>query len=491
MKNLGIFTVFLFLTIVSDSFSQTASAYYFTRFDPSYKYVYSRNIDGSNESRFTLSERPKPIAVDWSRTPKKLYIGIVPTSGTCKIIRCNLDGSGQEDVVTELANVNDIELDLNNRKIYWLQNTNNDDKIYKADMDGLNSNVQYIYYTTTESRELWGLALDAPNQLLWITERGSNYSASYIRRMTVTGSNITTIKNPAYNPHDIEFYNGKIYWGENDGITKANSDGSSETVIYADADADGLAVDGTNGIVFWVDYLTGEVKRVDIAGGNYAVHSPSHSTIVSIDTDYNPSALPVELSLFEGESRKHGVYLRWLTAIECSNNGFEIERKTVPEGNPKTQSNLSHDWAKIGFVKGAGNSNSPKEYIFIDNTCREYQSDNEFLYRLKQIDNDGSFSYSKEIRIVDKTYYDYNLTANYPNPFNPTTTIEFQIPQPEHVVLKIFDILGNEVAVLIDEMKTEGKFRFEFNARDLKSGIYFYRLQAGNFSEIKKMVIIK
>ncbi|MHC1738966.1 MAG: T9SS type A sorting domain-containing protein [Ignavibacteriaceae bacterium] len=486
MKLVRIFSCLFCLTLVCDIFSQSASAYYFTRYDIYNRYVYSRNLDGTNESSFTLSVRPKPIAVDWQSSPKKLYIGLVPESGTCTIIRCNLDGSGPENVLTGLVNVNDIELDLLNRKIYWLQNTFDDDKVYKADMDALNSNITFIYSTTVTSRELWGLALDVPSQLLWITERGSNFSASYIRRMTTTGASLTTIKNPVSYPHDIEYFNNKIYWGDNDGIKTANSNGSSESTIYAGADADGVAIDGTNNAVLWVDFLTGEVKRVDIAGTNYAVHTPSHSTISGIDTDYNPHALPVELSSFNAKLTEAGVALRWTTATEINNFGFEIERALKPEEG---------GWEKIGFVNGSGNSNSLKEYSFADPLNLNLNLN--LRYRLKQIDNDGSFTYSKEVEIDNlrplSAAGGFDLLQNYPNPFNPATVISYRLQVPGHVTLKLIDVLGNEVAVLVDATQESGNHDYKLSTLNYKltSGVYFYKLQAGDFVSTKKMILLK
>lgn len=481
MKLLIIFICLICIVAVSDALSQSATKYYITRYDQYNRYIYIRNIDGTNETNFTLSIRPKAIAVDWYSSPKKLYIGLVPTSGTCTIIRCNLDGSNQENVLTDLVNVNDIELDLINRKIYWLQNTYNDDKIYKADMDALNSNIEYIYYTTVTSRDLWGLALDVTNNLLWITERGSNSYASYIRRMTTSGGSITTIKNPIDNPHDIEYHNAKIYWGEDTGIMQSNTDGSSTNTLYSNADADGLAIDATNNAVLWVDYSTNEVKKIDFDGSNYAVHSPVHSTISNLDTDYNPGALPVELSSFNGRATSQGIALQWSTRVECNNYGFDIERKGI---------NNNSEWEKIGFVAGAGNSNSPKEYSFSDNV--KHPCDHSILYRLKQIDNDGMFTYSNVIEVRSLTY-NFSLSQNYPNPFNPVTVINYQLPAESRVTLKLFDVLGREVATLVDEVKAPGMHSAEFIVEKygLSSGIYIYQLSAGEKIEKRKMMVIK
>lgn len=139
-------------------------------------------------------------------------------------------------------------------------------------------------------------------------------------------------------------------------------------------------------------------------------------------------------------------------------------------------------------MQGNGNSNSAKEYTFTD----EKISNGKYSYRLKQIDNDGKYEYSKEIEIdVDKIPTVFALAQNYPNPFNPATVISFQLPVDSKVQLKIYDVVGSEVATLVNEERPAGFHHVEFNARGLASGIYFYSLQAGEFLQIKKFVLMK
>ncbi|MBE0571451.1 MAG: T9SS type A sorting domain-containing protein [Ignavibacteriaceae bacterium] len=85
----------------------------------------------------------------------------------------------------------------------------------------------------------------------------------------------------------------------------------------------------------------------------------------------------------------------------------------------------------------------------------------------------------------------YKLYDNYPNPFNPSTSIKYSLPEANFTTLKIFDALGNEVAVLVDELKSAGTYQVEFNATTLSSGIYYYTIQAGSFNETKKMILMK
>ncbi|MBT8378446.1 MAG: T9SS type A sorting domain-containing protein [Ignavibacteria bacterium] len=190
--------------------------------------------------------------------------------------------------------------------------------------------------------------------------------------------------------------------------------------------------------------------------------------------------LPVELVNFNAKVVKDNVVLNWTTETEVSNYGFNVERS----GSNKM-------WQKIGFVEGSGNSNSIKDYSFTDSRLT---SGLEYYYRLKQIDTDGQYEYSNEVS-VSISIDAYNLYQNYPNPFNPTTTINFSLPEEALVKLKIWDILGSEIAVLVNERLGPGNYETIFNISSAKdgipSGVYFYTLEAGSFIKTNKMIIMK
>ncbi len=192
-------------------------------------------------------------------------------------------------------------------------------------------------------------------------------------------------------------------------------------------------------------------------------------------------ALPVELTTFSASLINKKVNLIWETATEVNNYGFNIERKTEL-GN----------WKKIAFVIGNGNSNSPKHYFYSDNLLFE---SGKYFYRLKQIDIDGNSEYSEEIEICFASPEKFELLQNYPNPFNPVTKIKFSIPDnagiEQKVVLKIYNVLGQVVKTLVNENKQPGNYEIEFNGSDLMSGIYFYKIESGNFIQMRKMVLTK
>jgi len=207
---------------------------------------------------------------------------------------------------------------------------------------------------------------------------------------------------------------------------------------------------------------------------------------------YDPT--PVELTSFTAIESDLGIELQWKTATEVNNYGFEIERASSPLS---TSTESSSKWETIGFVDGHGNSYSPKEYSFIDTSSLS----GEVNYRLKQIDTDGTFEYS-DIAVINISIASVNpteammtnLEQNHPNPFNPSTIISYQLANPANVSLRVYDIIGNEVAILIDNRKqSAGSHSIEFNKfnHNLSSGVYFYQLIAGQYIKTKKMLLLK
>ena len=190
----------------------------------------------------------------------------------------------------------------------------------------------------------------------------------------------------------------------------------------------------------------------------------------------------MELSSFSALVNINNVNLNWKTATEVNNNGFEVQRKIREQ---KTEA--GGQWEKIGFVEGHGNSNSPKGYSFTD---KNLTGATNFVYRLKQIDNDGKCEYSKEVE-VKVVPTEISLLQNYPNPFNPVTEIKFTLPEAAKVTLNVYNIIGQQVASLINGIEEAGFHNIKFEGSRLPSGAYIYRLQTGNIVQIKKMMLIK
>jgi hypothetical protein len=195
--------------------------------------------------------------------------------------------------------------------------------------------------------------------------------------------------------------------------------------------------------------------------------------------------VPVELISFSAYTAPNIVTLEWSTATELNNYGFEIERSLD-----------RNDWRIIGFKDGSGTSSELQDYTYTDNLSDIESS--VLYYRLKQLDLNGNFEYSNIIE-VDVTPATFLLSQNYPNPFNPSTTITYRLPVNSIVTLRVFDVIGNEVATLVEEQKQAGEYQVEFDASELGSGVYFYNLRAIDpsagseevFVETKKMILLQ
>ncbi|MFN3694220.1 MAG: T9SS type A sorting domain-containing protein, partial [Ignavibacterium sp.] len=228
--------------------------------------------------------------------------------------------------------------------------------------------------------------------------------------------------------------------------------------------------DGVN----WTALSTGTTQTlygID-ATANYAWACGNGGTILR----FSGPPLPVELTSFTASLEKEGVQLVWTTASELNNHGFEIQRSA----------NKS-DFTTIGFVKGHGSTTQVQNYSFLDRSAFE----GKYYYRLKQIDFNGLYNFSDVIEVDVRSIDNFALEQNYPNPFNSSTKISWQSPVGSYQVLKVLDILGSEIITLVNEYKEAGYHEVEFNSGSLASGVYFYQIQVGDFTDIKKMVLLK
>lgn len=220
--------------------------------------------------------------------------------------------------------------------------------------------------------------------------------------------------------------------------------------------------------------------------------------LISIETiaQKEEGTLPVELVYFRAFAVADTIWLQWGTATETNNYGFSVQR-----------SNIDKQFEELGFVPGHVNSFSPKHYEFWDMTISRKD---QYFYRLQQIDIDGKTEYSDTIMVdllssvnneKEEIPTEFILYQNYPDPFNPVTTIRYSIPNVgtglSLSVIKVYDVLGNEVATLVNEQKVAGNYEVKFDAshaehgRSMASGIYFYNIRTGKYSETKKFVLMK
>lgn len=188
--------------------------------------------------------------------------------------------------------------------------------------------------------------------------------------------------------------------------------------------------------------------------------------------------VPVELTSFTAVTKDDDILLNWSTASETNNMGFEIERRSVKSNS---------GWQKLGFVNGKGTTTEKTSYSFVDKNPVVGKS----YYRLKQIDFDGTSKIYNSVEVDFENVREYSLAQNYPNPFNPVTEINFSLANSGYVTIKIYNILGSEVATLVDGFMESGKHNVKFDAQDFTSGVYFYTIKADNFTSTRKMMLMK
>jgi subtilisin family serine protease len=283
-----------------------------------------------------------------------------------------------------------------------------------------------------------------------------------------------------------------LYWIDNDGNTTGDADyyvmqGTSmaapqcagAAALFLNKYPDATPLDLYNALRDYsgADECTGTVPNSTYGFGKLDIYA----TINSSDP------LPVELTSFSAIIKEGAVLLNWRTDTEVNNYGFEVQRSTRAD-----------KWDVLGFVEGHGNSNSPKEYNFKD---IEINSAGIYSYRLKQIDNDGSYEFSKTIEVNLNVPSNFELSQNYPNPFNPSTNIKFALPEKADVVIAVYNSLGEKVAEAFNGELEEGYHEVVFsaiggsasggNVSTLPSGVYFYRFESEQFFAVKKMLLIK
>jgi len=188
------------------------------------------------------------------------------------------------------------------------------------------------------------------------------------------------------------------------------------------------------------------------------------------------SSIPVELSDFYSNTSNGKVLLTWQTSTETNNRGFEIQR-----------SNDQNNWMTIGYVEGKGTTTEPNQFSYTD----EPSLSGTYYYRLKQVDFNGRYEYSKVLEVDLQIIKEFALEQNYPNPFNPVTTIGYELPKESDVAIKVYDILGKELTTLVKGKEQAGVHEVRFDGSQLGSGIYIYRMSVDNYTVTKKMILMK
>ena len=414
-----------------------------------------------------------------------------------------------------------------NGELYKIAGTSADTTLEKFTPDGTGTGTWSILAGGPSD------IMNAQNAIVWdggdyIYAHSSNYSAtapaSYLSRYSISGnfwSNLTPTTLIKRYP-GLQFHNGFIYLIG--GLVPTGGDQTACAKYNISTDTWSSIASLPEGLNFckWTTTTVNDYIVVVSSGGGYTTY-PSNPKIFYYNTNddtwtydsdvpaerglalaffMNPQGklfygggnsggstnyqvncwtgdggfIPVELASFSAIVSGSDVLLSWITATETNNSHFEVQRSVDGTG-----------FERIGTVTGYGTTTEIHHYAFDDNNI----TSGKYYYRLKQVDFSGSIEFSDVIEANVLSPKKSELSQNYPNPFNPSTTINFTLPEKENVNLKIYDVMGNEVVLLLNEEKESGHHSIDFDATGLASGTYFYKLQAGTKTEVRKMILLK
>ena len=321
-------------------------------------------------------------------------------------------------------------------------------------------------------------AIDNQSLMVWTDFRAGTFG-SYVGFFPDYAMQVAPAIDSVANDADSVFYNITVP------SVKLYTDKVTFSATFAPAPVSGtISIDFPDGdtlSTFPGSVLMRVITSGNVSVGNYTITvtgngpngTPVHKRTVTMVVGL---VIPVELTAFNASVNKNDVVLNWTTATELNNFGFEIQRSAN-----------SGEYTSLGFINGKGTTTEMNQYSFTDKTVDA----GNYTYRLMQKDYDGTFAYSQEIEVEIDLPLDYSLDQNYPNPFNPTTTIRYAIPEDNFVSIKLYDVLGNEVITLVNEQKQAGRYEMLFNASNISSGVYYYQISSGSFTQTRKLMLMK
>lgn len=382
--------VFIFILLITTNTSAQTSKLFWVHEKTSTGKIQSADMDGSNlQDVIPNLNMAHGLAVDDLSSPQKVYFS---ERGESRILRANLDGTNVEEVISGVSGIRDLELDLESRKIYWVRDTWDDDAVERADMDGLNSNIEELYHSTSTIYNFLGIGLDCMNKHVYWTQR-NNGCSDKIRRMKFDLSGFENVvvypQNSLIGPWDIDVVGDKIYWTDcglsEDVIYCANLDGSAIDTVIKEVDCQFFTIDTATSKIYWTDRYKIGCARLDGSEREELVTGLG-AFLKGIAIAYNvPTAIEADKSL-------------------------------------------------------------PKEFVLFD---------------------------------------------NYPNPFNPTTVISYQLPAVNQVELSIYNLLGQKVATLVSEKQPPGIYKVHWDATGYSSGVYFCHFKSGPFFTQQKLILLR
>ena len=336
--------------------------------------------------------------------------------------------------------------------------------------DGYSTGGSGVLMRTTDAGVNWSEGVIGGgdfNDIFFVNESLGFASGPVVYKTTNGGDNWSVVLSEG-NP----IYSSVYFTDELNGWTVGEDINSNNGIIYHSTDG------GEN-------WLQENTPTFDALFGVFFANNNSGWTVGHLGTvAATENSTPVELTSFTVGVNDNNVLLSWQTSTETNNAGFEIQRK-IAGPLPGVEQN---EWVNIGFVEGHGTTTNENNYSFTDKNLEP----GNYSYKLVQKDFDGTHTESKIVNVkVVSNPVEYVLSQNYPNPFNPTTKIKYTIPKAGEVTLKVYNAIGQEVASIVNNFKEAGTYSVDFNAASFVSGVYLYKLTAGNYSQVRKMILLK
>ena len=476
ISSISILTGILFITMALPKYVIAVDYIFWTNKSPGT--IGRANLDGSSANQSIISglSNPYDVAADAN------YVYWVDTYNN-QIGRANLDGSSPNYSLITGCNY-PTGITVNGSYIYWGSYGNG--AIGRANLDGSSPNQSFI----TGCSSPFGLSVNS-SYIFW-----SNKGDGTIGRANLNGSSPNqSLISGCDNPLDALVYGSYLYWPENGSnytIARANLDGSSPNTSFITGCGAPSSVAATGSYLYWANNSGGSfnsIGRATISG------SGANQSFITGCNDVHgiavggDASLPVALSAFSAKSTTKGINLEWITASETDNLGFIIERCTEKS-----------DWQQIASYQthaaliGQGTTSSPSQYSYTD---ANVTASNSYTYRLSDVSSNG------EIEVIGSTAVEMSaipattqLLAAYPNPFNPSTHIKYQLANDSHVTLQVYDVLGRQVKMLVDRQQVVGEYSAQWDGTSdaghtVPSGIYLVRLQVNGHSHIQKVSLMK
>ncbi|MEM8484742.1 MAG: FG-GAP-like repeat-containing protein [Bacteroidota bacterium] len=382
--------------------------------------------------------------------------------GARHVCSVDLDGDGDLDLLGSAYIADDVK---------WWENTAGDATTWELhtvdeDFDGVNV-VMPVDIDGDNDVDLLGAADVADDIVVWFNEEGDgltwervsiaeNFDGAFsIMPADMDGDGDTDVLGAATEANQMVWWENKNGLGNSwdDHIIDEEFD-SPMVINVADLDADG---------------------DLDVIGGSFG------GEIVWWETD--PPALPVELVSFDAVVNRGEVVLRWETASELNNAGFELQHKPGPRGQQ-----AEAQWGIMGFVKGAGTDNTRRKY---QRVLSDLQPGNH-RFRLKQIDFDGAFDYSPVVEVVLAASGKQTMSSLYPNPFNPAAKFYLTLASQQEVNIEVYNALGQRVTQLFrGVLEANQVHTFDFEASGLPGGLYLINATGQNFSTTQRAMYLK